>query len=174
MREREQLFSPPEHQGTVTISGKTVRLFRRQARLGGEEKVFWYADWGDALIATACDSQKECLEAARTYLKRIAEPIIDYTLADHDERKLTNYGFDFRAVVSPGSSEGIYIDCYLEGRFDQSASTRCHAGTIKTLREDVDAYRIMGALTGYLTVYAHKYVNENLDRFEPDNIETEE
>ena len=103
-----------------------------------------------------------------------AEPIIDYTLADHDERKLTNYGFDFRAVVSPGSSEGIYIDCYLEGRFDQSASTRCHAGTIKTLREDVDAYRIMGALTGYLTVYAHKYVNENLDRFEPDNIETEE
>ncbi len=103
-----------------------------------------------------------------------AEPIIDYALADRDERKLTNYGFDFRAVVSPGSSEGIYIDCYLEGRFDQSASTRCHAGTIKTLREDVDAYRIMGALTGYLTVYAHKYVNENLDRFEPDNIETEE
>ena len=72
MREQDQLFSPPEHQGTVTISGQTVRLFRRQARLGGEEKVFWYADWGDALIATACDSQKECLEAARTYLKRIA------------------------------------------------------------------------------------------------------
>ena len=103
-----------------------------------------------------------------------AEPIIDYTLADHDERKLTNYGFDFRAVVSPGSSEGIYIDCYLEGRFDQSASTCCHAGTIKTLREDVDAYRIMGALAGYLTVYAGKYVNGNLERFEPDKIETEE
>ena len=97
-----------------------------------------------------------------------AEPIIDYTLADHDERKLTNYGFDFRAVVSPGSSEGIYIDCYLEGRFDQSASTCCHAGTIKTLREDVDAYRIMGALAGYLTIYARKYVNANLDRYEPD------
>jgi len=102
-----------------------------------------------------------------------AEPIIDYTLADHDERKLTNYGFDFRAVVSPGSSEGIYIDCYLEGRFDQSASTCCHAGTIKTLREDVDAYRIMGALAGYLTVYAGKYVNGNLERFEPDKKEQE-
>ena len=102
-----------------------------------------------------------------------AEPIIDYTLADRDERKLTDYGFDFWAVVSPGSSEGIYIDCYLEGRFDQSASTRCHAGTIKTLREDVDAYRIMGALTGYLTVYAHKYVNENLDRYKPDKKEEE-
>ena len=103
-----------------------------------------------------------------------AEPIIDYALADRDERKLTNYGFDFCAVISPGGSEGIYIDCYLKGKFDQSASTRCYAGTIKTLREDVDAYRIMGALTGYLTVYAHKYVNENLDRYEPDNIETEE
>lgn len=102
-----------------------------------------------------------------------AEPIIDYALADRDERKLTNYGFDFWAVISPGGSEGIYIDCYLEGRFDQSASTRCHAGTIKTLREDVDAYRIMGALTGYLTVYAHKYVNENLDRYEPDKKEQE-
>lgn len=103
-----------------------------------------------------------------------AEPIIDYTLADRDERKLTNYGFDFWAVVSPGSSEGIYIDCYLKGRFDQSTSTCCHAGTIKTLREDVDAYRIMGALAGYLTIYARKYVNENLDRFEPDKGEQEE
>ena len=103
-----------------------------------------------------------------------AEPIVDYALADRDERKLTNYEFDFRAVVSPGSSEGIYIDCYLEGIFDRNASTRCNAGTIKTLREDVDAYRIMGALTGYLTVYAHKYVNENLDRFEPVRDEQEE
>lgn len=103
-----------------------------------------------------------------------AEPIIDYTLADRNERKLTNYGFDFRAVVSPGSSEGIYIDCYLEGEFDRSAFTRCNAGTIKTLREDVDAYRIMGALAGYLTIYARKYVNENLDRFEPDKGEQEE
>lgn len=103
-----------------------------------------------------------------------AEPIIDYALADRDERKLTDYGFDFWAVVSPGGSEGIYIDCYLEGRFDQSASTRCHAGTIKTLREDVDAYRIMGALAGYLTIYARKYVNANLDRYEPDKKEQEE
>ena len=103
-----------------------------------------------------------------------AEPIIDYTLADRDERKLTNYGFDFWAVVSPGGSEGIYIDCYLKGIFDQSTSTCCRAGTIKTLREDVDAYRIMGALAGYLTIYARKYVNENLDRFEPDKGEQEE
>ncbi len=70
MREREQLFSPPEHQGTVTISGQIVRLFHRQARLKGEKKIFWYAGWGDVFIATACDSRKECIETARTYLKR--------------------------------------------------------------------------------------------------------
>lgn len=72
MREQERLFSPPEHQGMVTISGKTVELFCRRVRIGGEEKVFWYADWGDVSVATACDSRKECIETARTYLKRIA------------------------------------------------------------------------------------------------------
>ncbi len=97
-----------------------------------------------------------------------ARPIIDYTLAeDGDQRKLTNYRFDFRAVVNPGC-EGIYIDCYLHGEFDQSGKYNCPVGVIKTLREDVDAYRIMGALTGLSTVYAHKYVDSNIDRYTPD------
>lgn len=98
-----------------------------------------------------------------------AGAIIDYALPDKDERKLTNYGFDFLVVLAPGDSEGIYLDCYLAGKFDQSGEIRCHAGTIKTLCEDVDAYRVMGVLAGYLTVYAHKYVNDNIERFEPDN-----
>ena len=72
MRERKQLFSPPEHQGMVTIFGKTVELFCRRVQVRGEEKVFWYADWGDVSIATACDSKEECIETVRVYLKRIA------------------------------------------------------------------------------------------------------
>lgn len=72
MREQGRLFSPPEHQGMVTISGKTVELFCRRVRIGGEEKVFWYADWGDISIATACDSRTECINTARAYLKRTA------------------------------------------------------------------------------------------------------
>lgn len=72
MREREQLFSPPEHQGMVTISGKPVELFCRRVRVKGEEKVFWYADWGDVSVATACDSRTECINTARAYLKRTA------------------------------------------------------------------------------------------------------
>ena len=109
-----------------------------------------------------------------------ADAILDYILpcAHETGRKeqveLTAYEFDFEARLNWGGSEGIYIDCYLKGIFDQSTSTCCHAGTIKTLREDVDAYRIMGALAGYLTIYARKYVNENLDRFEPDKGEQEE
>ena len=72
MREQKLLFSPPEHQGMVTISGKTVELFCRRVRIGGEDKVFWYADWGDVSVATACDSRKECIETAKNYLKRTA------------------------------------------------------------------------------------------------------
>lgn len=56
----------------MTISGKTVELFCRRVRVKGEEKVFWYADWGDVSIATACDSKEECINTARAYLKRTA------------------------------------------------------------------------------------------------------
>lgn len=98
-----------------------------------------------------------------------AEPIIDYVLPeDYDQREITNYLFYFLAIVNTGGSEGIYIDCSLRGEFDQSGETYCKAGTIKTLREDIDAYRIMGALSGYLTAYSDIYANSNLERFMPE------
>lgn len=97
-----------------------------------------------------------------------AEEIIDYTLSCRDSRQLTNYAFDFEAIVLPGSNEGIYISCFLSGKFDDSGDSRCYAGTIKTLCEQVDAYRIMGALAGYLAYYSRKYVNDNIRRFAPE------
>lgn len=97
-----------------------------------------------------------------------ARPIIDYALEeDTDQRALTDYRFNFRTVLGPGC-EGIYLDCFLDGEFDQSGKSKCRVGTIKTLREDVDAYRIMGALAGLMTVYAHKYVDSCIDRYTPD------
>ena len=97
-----------------------------------------------------------------------ARPIIDYALEeDTDQRALTDYRFNFRTALSPGC-EGIYIDCFLDGKFDQSGKSKCRVGTIKTLREDVDAYRIMGALAGLMTAYAYKYVNSCIDRYTPD------
>lgn len=97
-----------------------------------------------------------------------ARPIIDYALEeDTDQRALTDYRFNFRTVLGPGC-EGIYLDCFLDGKFDQSGKSKCRVGTIKTLREDVDAYRIMGALAGLMTAYAYKYVNSCIDRYTPD------
>lgn len=98
-----------------------------------------------------------------------AEPIIDYAEPeDFDQREITNYAFDFQAIVNTGGNEGIYIDCGLCGEFDQSGKKFCKAGTIKTLREDIDAYRIMGALSGYLVAYSDIYANSNLERFMPE------
>lgn len=98
-----------------------------------------------------------------------AAQILDYSLAEsYKVRELTNYEFDFIAKVNWGGSEGIYIDCYLEGDFDSSQDKRLHVGTLKTLDTSIEAFKIMGELSGALTYYCHIYVNSNLDRY---NIE---
>ena len=93
-------------------------------------------------------------------------PIIDYTLAEKDHiRELTCYEFDFVATVKKGGSEGIYIDCYLKGIFDDSDERICPIGTIKSLEEGVTGFRLMGELCGLLAFYSHQYVDENIDRY---------
>ena len=102
------------------------------------------------------------------------EPILDYVLpCEHESISaepvvLTSYEFDFVSIVKFGGSEGIYVDCYLQGRFDQSGRSSLCIGTLKTLRADLEAAQIMGALCGTLMYHASAYVNENLDRYEPD------
>ena len=64
-------------------------------------------------------------------------------------------------------SEGIYIDCYLEGKFDESRRCSLHVGTLKTLRRDLEAAKIMGELCGALMHHASEYVNQNLRRYTP-------
>lgn len=101
----------------------------------------------------------------------VAEPIIDYFLPESiNVRKLTDYHFDFLTCVNFGGSEGIYLDCFLKGSFDQSGQKMIGCGTYKTLNEDLKAMQIMGALAGSLTFFAHQYVNRELSRYEPDNI----
>lgn len=103
-----------------------------------------------------------------------AEGIIDYYLPSEHEgyatRKdiLSAYEFDFYAVVQFGGSEGIYIDCSLRGKFDDSGRTVLDIGTIKTLETNMDACKRMGALCGALIYHASAYVNENLHRYTPD------
>lgn len=99
-----------------------------------------------------------------------AGAIMDYFLPAHfDLQELTDYEFDFVAVVNFGGSEGIYIDCYISGEFDNTGkSKRLSCGTYKTLSDDLEAMQIMGELAGSLTYYNNKYVNKELDRYTPD------
>lgn len=100
-----------------------------------------------------------------------AEPIMDYYLAEKWEvKELTNYEFDFLAAVNFGSSEGIYLDCWLKGNFDENHKDEreiISCGTFKTLRDDLEAMKVMGELAGSLTYYASQYVNREIDRYTP-------
>ncbi|MDD3028085.1 MAG: hypothetical protein PHI41_08585 [Erysipelotrichaceae bacterium] len=99
-----------------------------------------------------------------------AQQIMDYFLPEsYRVQELSNYEFDFIAKVSFGGSEGIYIDCYIEGCFDEKVDTpqRLHCGTFKTLADNLSAMKIMGELAGTLTYYADEYLNRELDRYTP-------
>ena len=99
-----------------------------------------------------------------------AEQIMDYFLPEsYRVKELSNYEFDFIAKVRFGGNEGIYIDCYIDGCFDENIDEpqRLHCGTFKTLADNLSAMKIMGELTGTLTYYADDYLNRELDRYTP-------
>jgi hypothetical protein len=92
--------------------------------------------------------------------------IIDgYMLAEsHGIREITKYDFNFYAAITYPNCEGIYIDCWLDGEFDNSDRTKIAMGTIKTLENSKDAMMIMGELTGLLTWEADRFINEQISR----------
>ena len=115
-----------------------------------------------------------------------AEAIMDYILPNQKEDnirediELTNYRFNFNAAVQFGGSEGIYIDCFLDGEYTETelkqynvgkgiveTEHKRHIGTFKTLKKDINSMKIMGELCGVLIFYADRYVNKNLDRYTP-------
>ncbi|OPX92479.1 MAG: hypothetical protein A4E53_00466 [Pelotomaculum sp. PtaB.Bin104] len=101
-----------------------------------------------------------------------AGAIMDYFLAeDYKVQELSDYEFDFLVKLNFGGSEGIYLDCYIEGCFRESnaerKTERLSCGTFKTLDESLDAMKIMGELAGSLTYFASQYVNKELDRYTP-------
>ena len=104
---------------------------------------------------------------------REIEPILDYYLPNKNEplspdkdSYLTNYAFSAVSTIDFGC-EGIYVELFLEGQFDESGNDRCSIGTFKTLRDDAEACRLMGQLCGVLMYHTAKYVNENLHRYTP-------
>jgi hypothetical protein len=95
------------------------------------------------------------------------DEIGDYVLSESLEKgKLCSYEFDMLPIVNFGGSEGIYIDCSLRGKFDDSGRNSLHIGTLKTLRTDLDACKVMGELCGALMYHSSRFVNENLYLFD--------
>lgn len=124
-------------------------------------------DTGGSLFSSVIRMAKEAGEFGK------AKAILDYILpCEHEESirekvKLTAYEFDFQPCINYGC-EGIFIDCYLMGKFDESGRSKLHVGTLKTLRRDAEAAKIMGELCGVLLHYEKKYVNGNLHRYTPE------
>ena len=87
-------------------------------------------DTGGSLFSSVIRMAKEAGEFGR------AEAILDYILpcehedGIHEKVKLTAYEFDFQPYINYGC-EGIYIDCYLMGKFDESGRFR-HAENPET------------------------------------------
>lgn len=65
-------------------------------------------------------------------------------------------------------SEGIYLDCYLKGKFDNSGNDFCRMGTFKTLNDDLKGMKVMAELGGILNYYLSQFVNQNIKSFMPD------
>jgi len=103
-----------------------------------------------------------------------AESILYYILPNDKEPEcpdrnsyLTDYRFDLVSRLSFGSCEGIYLDLCLEGSFDSSDKKKATIGTFKTLRTDLEACRLMGALGGALMYYGRNYVDKEIHRYTP-------
>lgn len=123
-------------------------------------------DTGGSLFCSAVRLAKEQGDFGK------ADAILDYILpckyeeGRREKQELTAYEFEFEPVINYGS-EGIYIDCVLKGKFDESGRYVLHVGTLKTLRRDLEAAKIMGELCGILLHYTGEYVNQELHRYTP-------
>lgn len=91
---------------------------------------------------------------------------LDYHLHEHNLVELSDYQFDCNFKLDFGGSEGIYLDCYIEGILDETENhRRISLGTFKTLQASEDAMTKMGQLAGHFSFVLSKYVNSHLDDF---------
>jgi hypothetical protein len=113
---------------------------------------------------------KNLMEAVFERVKKMpefkrAEPIIDYMLADDfGSREITKYEYNFYAAINYPCTEGIYLDCWLSGKFDDSGEMKIGMGTVKTLENSQAAMMIMGELGGLLVWVEDKFVNQQISR----------
>jgi hypothetical protein len=103
-----------------------------------------------------------------------AKEILDYMNPEsYHVEKLTDCDFDVMAIPNFGGSEGIYVDCYIEGVYNETGKNgRLKAATLKTLETSLEGMKTMGELCGIIEYVSRDYVNKNYRLFQP-NIEAE-
>lgn len=97
--------------------------------------------------------------------------ILDYYLPESNTvKEISNYEFAFCANLDFGGSEGIYIDCYIDGIVDENnarTTQKIPCGVFKTLGDGLEHMRIMGEFVGILKYYATRYIGQNFERYCP-------
>ncbi|MDR3354504.1 MAG: hypothetical protein LBO21_05655 [Synergistaceae bacterium] len=101
-----------------------------------------------------------------------AKGILDYMNPESNHvEKLTDCDFDVIAIPNFGGSEGIYVDCYIDGVYNESGKNgKLKAATLKTLGTSLEDMKAMGELCGIIEYVSRDYVNKNIRLFQP-NIE---
>lgn len=101
------------------------------------------------------------------YFDKVGD-IVDYTSScSWSSTVISNDAFRLIADVRMGSNEGIYINCVLQGTFDDSEKESALIGTVKSLSEDIDGYAMMGYLAGILVYCAAQLQQNDWVRFLP-------
>ena len=96
------------------------------------------------------------------------DAILDYAEPTLGAQPISNFEFETLFQLRFGGSEGMYIDASIRGVWqDGGSASQRGIGTIKTLREDMDAMLIMGRAVGALTWCARDYIDSSIDDFAP-------
>lgn len=97
-----------------------------------------------------------------------AKAILDYFLPDSwgSPAEISCDEFTFVAEVGFGGNEGIYLNCYAQGKINSDSDKGMwHLGTYKTLDTSLVAMQTLSEWGGSLTYYARRYLWEHRNRF---------
>lgn len=106
---------------------------------------------------------EEFFDKLMSFVKENSKATIneEYCIGHFTDRVLDTYEFDVVSEIVFGSNEGTYLQVLIRFRTGEVV----FIGAVKTLDEDVDAFRQLGILSGEIAYYSRKFVNQNLNDF---------
>lgn len=96
--------------------------------------------------------------------KGMLPDILDYGLEVSSHVPLRTCEFELKNNLDFGSSEGIYLDLWIE-YYEDGGLCRKGLGTFKTLRDDREAMHAMAGLLADFIVEERAYLNAHRDDF---------